>query len=142
MLILVHANGFVLERELRKDAEEKIDLALSRFDIQIGKVNVYLADLNGPKKGIDKSIRLVIDIERQPVIVVEEKGEDWQALLESISDRASHTVSRQLDRSRGKKGRTSMAGDQDSNDESSAVKVSDSSEENWNPLSVRTERSE
>jgi hypothetical protein len=35
-----------------------------------------------------------------------------------------------------------MAGDQDSNDESLAVKVSDSSEENWNPLSVRTERSE
>ena len=130
MLILVHGNGFELERELRSDVQEKIELALGRFEIQIGKVNVYLADLNGPKKGVDKSIRLVIDIERQPVIVVEEKGEDWLSLLESVSDHASHTVSRQLDRSRAKKGRTSMAGDQESNEEFIALEESTSSDKN------------
>lgn len=129
MLILVHGNGFELGRELRNDVQEKIELALGRFESQIRKVNVYLADLNGPKKGVDKSIRLVIDIERQPMIVVEEKGEDWLALLESISDRASHTVSRQLDRSRAKKGRTSMAGDQESNVDSIAVEESNYSDQ-------------
>ena len=142
MLILVHGNGFELERDLRDDVREKIELVLGRFESQIGKVNVYLADLNGPKKGVDKSIRLVVDIERQPVIVVEEKGEDWQALLESISDRASHTVSRQLDRSRVRKGRTSMAGDQDPDTKFIATEESDRSDRVWNPLSVPPERRE
>ena len=142
MLILLHGNGFELERDLRDDVREKIELALGRFESQIGKVSVYLADLNGPKKGVDKSIRLVVDVERQPVIVVEEKGEDWQALLESISDRASHTVSRQLDRSRARKGRTSMAGDQDPDTEFIAKEESDRSDQVWNPLSVPPERRE
>jgi putative sigma-54 modulation protein len=139
MVILVHVSGFELERDLRNDVQEKIELALGRFERQIGKVNVYLADLNGPKKGVDKSIRLVIDIERQPRIAVGEKGEDWLALLESISDRASHTVSRQLDRSRVRKGRTSLAGDQESNEDSIDLKRSDYSDQTWNPLIVRPE---
>lgn len=112
MLVQVHGNGFELGRELRKGVHEKIAMALGRFELQIGKVNVYLADLNGPKKGVDKSIRLVISVDRHPLIVVEEKGENWQTLVSSLSDRASHTVSRQLSRFRRKKCRASMAGEQ------------------------------
>jgi putative sigma-54 modulation protein len=123
MLIKVHGSGFEMERALRDDVQEKIELVLTRFESQIGKVSVYLADLNGPKKGVDKSIRLVIDIERQPVVVVEEKGEDWLALLESISDRAAHSVARQVERTRSRKGQTSMAGDQESDDVS--LKIED-----------------
>ena len=110
MLILVHSKGFDLENSLRDEVQEKIELAFGRFQDQIGKVSAHLADLNGPKKGVDKSIRLIIDIERQPVVVVEERGEDWLTLLESISDRAVHTVTRQLERARSHKGSTSMAG--------------------------------
>ena len=69
MLILVHGNGFNLDRELRDDVATKMETCFDRFSSRIGRVHVYLADLNGPKKGIDKSIRLVIDVEREPVIV-------------------------------------------------------------------------
>jgi ribosome-associated translation inhibitor RaiA len=113
MLILVHGNGFALESALREEVQEKIESSFARFSSQIGKVNAYLADLNGPKKGIDKSIRLVIDIEREPVVVIEEKGEDWSALLESVADRATQNMARQIKRSRSRKDRTSMAGDED-----------------------------
>jgi len=137
---MVHGNGFEIERTLRDDVQEKIELVLGRFESQIGKVSVYLADLNGPKKGVDKSLRLVIDIERQPVVVVEEKGEDWLALLESISDRAAHTVARQIERSRSRKGHTSMAGDQESDENSSAVEDAYPIYHDWNPLSDRPDR--
>jgi len=140
MLIMVHGSGFEMERALRDDVQEKIELGLGRFQSQIGKVSVYLADLNGPKKGVDKSIRLVIDIERQPVVVVEEKGEDWLALLESISDRAAHTVARQIERSRTRKGHTSMAGDQESDDDSVEVEDANPIHRDWNPLSDRPDR--
>jgi len=140
MLIKVHGSGFEMDRALRDDVREKIELTLGRFEIQIGKVSVYLADLNGPKKGVDKSIRLVIDIERQPVVVVEEKGEDWLALLESISDRATHTVARQIERSRSRKGHTSMAGDQQLDEDPAAVEDAYPIHRDWNPLSDRPDR--
>jgi ribosome-associated translation inhibitor RaiA len=113
MLILVHGNGFALESDLREEVQEKIETSFARFSSHIGKVNAYLADLNGPKKGIDKSIRLVIDIEREPVVVIEEKGEDWSSLLESVTDRATQNMAKQIKRSRSRKDRTSMAGDED-----------------------------
>lgn len=113
MLILVHGNGFTLDRDLRENVKEKIEANFTRFSNQIGRVNAYLADLNGPKKGIDKSIRLLIDIERKPQIVIEEKGENWLALLESVADRASQTLNRQVKRARSPNDRTSMAGDPD-----------------------------
>jgi ribosome-associated translation inhibitor RaiA len=133
MLILVHGHGFNLDSELRDDVEDKIEASFARFSSRIGKVHAYLADLNGPKKGIDKSIRLVIDVEREPVIVIEEKGEDWIALLESIADRASQSLARQIKRSRSHKDRVSMAGD----DDTTALEVTIPEETAWNPLSQR-----
>ncbi len=44
------------------------------------------------------------------MIIIEEKGEDWMALLCRVSDRAVHTLQRQSQRTREKRGRTSMAG--------------------------------
>ena len=106
MLILVHGNGFELDPSLRDQVQTKIASSLSRFHDRIGSINAYLADLNGPKNGIDKSIRLVIDLQKKPVVVLDEKGGQWQALLESVADRASYTISKVISRSRKHRRRT------------------------------------
>ncbi len=100
MLILVHANGFELDWSLRERVVGKMELALARFSARISKVSCYMTDANGPKGGLDKSIRLVVAIDRQPRIIIEEKGEDWFAMLDSVADRVSHNVSRQIERNR------------------------------------------
>jgi|GEM_PF-301628 len=128
MLIQVSGKGFELSPELRDDVEEKMKTALERFRTRIGRVNVFLADENGPKNGVDKSLRAIIDIERLPLIVVEEKGDAWLSILDRTVERATHTVSRQIERIRSRMDRTSMAGDVDESDES----TSDSMD--WNPL--------
>jgi putative sigma-54 modulation protein len=138
MLILVLGNGFALDRELREMVLEKIEASFGRFSSRIGRVNAYLADLNGPKKGIDKSIRLVIDVEREPVIVIEEKGEYWTALLDSVADRAAQTLTRQIKRSRFRKNRTRMAGDENA----FLVEDATSVDNGWNPLIARPDRYE
>ncbi|MFN7894474.1 MAG: hypothetical protein ACK5OC_29585 [Pirellula sp.] len=145
MLILVHGNGFNLERELRDDVAEKIETSFTRFNSRIGKVHAFLADLNGPKKGIDKSIRLVIDVEREPVIVIEEKGEDWPALLESITERACQSLTRQIKRTRSHKERMRMAGEANTcitEEEGRETNLADGTaieEIAWNPISHRPE---
>ena len=113
MLVQVSGKGFEPSSELRDHVEERISTALDRFTGRIARVNVFLADENGPKNGLDKSIRLVIDIERLPLIVLEERGELWYAVLDQAAERALHAVSRKMDRVRSKTDRTSMAGDGD-----------------------------
>lgn len=145
MLILVHGNGFNLERELRDDVADKIETSFARFSSRIGKVHAFLADLNGPKKGIDKSMRLVIDVEREPVIVIEEKGEDWPALLESITDRACQSLTRQIKRSRSYQHRMRISGETNTliaEEEELETNLSDGTaieEIAWNPISHRPE---
>lgn len=134
MLIQVCAKGFELSPELRDTVEERIETALERFSLRIGRVNVFLADENGPKKGIDKSLRVIIDLERLPLIVVEEKGDVWHSMLDRSAERAAHTVSRQVERIRARTNRTSMSGDAD---ESSDAKVDTVV---WNPLQNPVQR--
>jgi putative sigma-54 modulation protein len=111
MLVQVSGKGFKLGNEFREHVEEKLVTALGRFGSRIARVNVFLADENGPKHGIDKSLRLVINVERMPLIVVEERGESWCAVLVQSAARAVHAVSRQVDRVRSVNDRTSMAGE-------------------------------
>ena len=111
MLVQISAKGFEPGTELRDHVEERILTALDRFADRVARVNVFLADENGPKNGLDKSLRLVIDIERLPLIVVEERGESWYAVLDQAAERAVHAVSRQVDRARSRADRTSMADD-------------------------------
>ncbi len=111
MLIQIHASGFKLNGALRHLFEEKIVSSLTRFANRIGKVDAYLVDVNGPKGGIDKLVRLVVEVSRKPTIVIEEKGEQWIELLDSVTERGEQTVGRQIRKSYSRTDRTSMSGD-------------------------------
>lgn len=97
MLVQISGKGFEPSPELRDQVEETISTTLDRFKARIARVNVSLADESGPNNGLDKSLRLVIDIERLPLIVVEERGESWYVVLDQAAERAVHAVSRQVD---------------------------------------------
>lgn len=113
MLVHVNGKGFELSSELQLEVGERVEFALDRFSSRIAKVNAFLEDVNGPKNGHDKSLRLVIDVEHLPLIVIEEKGEVWRALIDSVVERAAHAVSRQVERLRSKSNQVSMAGNRD-----------------------------
>lgn len=135
-MIHVSSKGFILSSELRDDVEDRVTTALERFQERIGRVNVFLADENGPKNGIDKSLRVIIDLERLPLIVLEEKGDSWNSVLDRACERASYNVSRQVERIRSRLDRTSMAGERDGSYESG------SEAQSWNPLQNPPQRSE
>lgn len=111
MRIHVSGKGFTPGTDLQDEIAQRVDSALTRFDSRIVKVHAFLEDANGPKKGVDKSIRLVIHLERLPLVVVEERGEAWRPMVDLVVERASHTVSRQMERLHSRGDRTSMAGD-------------------------------
>lgn len=140
MLIQVSGKGFDLSSELRSEVEEKIESALEHFCSRIGRVNVFLADVNGPKKGIDKSLRIIIDLDRLPLIVLEEKGESWQAMLDRSAERAAYSVSRQVERIRARSDRTSMSGDGAADEVSTGEETPENDNASWNDIDHRESR--
>jgi len=140
MLIQVSGKGFDLSSELRSEVEEKIESALEHFCSRIGRVNVFLADVNGPKKGIDKSLRIIIDLDRLPLIVLEEKGESWQAMLDRSAERAAYSVSRQVERIRARSDRTSMSGDGAADEVSTGEETPENDNTSWNGMDHRESR--
>lgn len=111
MMIQVSGKGFELAQDLRTDVEERVGIGFVRFTKRIRRVNVFLEDVNGPKKGFDKSLRLIVDIDRLPLIIVEEKGEFWLSLVDKAVQRSAHSLGRQIDRIRTPSSRGSMSGD-------------------------------
>jgi ribosome-associated translation inhibitor RaiA len=109
MLIQVSAKGFEMSHSLREEVERKLSDSLERIASGVEQIHVFLADENGPKKGVDKSIRVVLEITRKPSIVIHEKGEDWHALIASMCERAARAVNRQRDRQMTWKGRVRFA---------------------------------
>ena len=59
--------------ELRKDVERSIEFAVDRYKPQVKEVSVYLADLNGPKGGVDKLCQITADLRGRsnPVLILE-----------------------------------------------------------------------
>ncbi len=74
MLIQVSGKGFELGSDLRNEVEERLETALNKFGARIRRVNVFLADENGPKNGIDKNMRAVINVRRLPRLLWKRKG--------------------------------------------------------------------
>ena len=94
MFIHVGGKGFGPNSRLQAEIKAKLELTLQRFRARIVRVSAFLEDVNGPKQGLDKSMRLIINIERQPLVVIEDKGETWGSVLDKTAERAAHAVAR------------------------------------------------
>lgn len=72
--------------------------ALQRFGRRLRQVNLYLEDVNGPRGGIDKQCRCVLHLNRGAPIVIRDTDDNLNKLMHRVASRASHALSRELDR--------------------------------------------
>jgi putative sigma-54 modulation protein len=110
MNVLISSKGFQLGTSLREEVVEHVSDAFQRFEGRIREIRVFLSDDNGPKRGVDRSVQLVVDVENLPLVIIKEKGTDWDSTLVRATDRAVHSMARQVDRMRSNSGKISMAG--------------------------------
>lgn len=97
---VLHANGVECTRSLREYIERRLVFALSRFDTRIGKVDVYLADHNGPKGGLDKSVRITVPIHRIGTVTAQVVDCDWMVTIDRVTTRMAQQIRRELERTR------------------------------------------
>jgi putative sigma-54 modulation protein len=102
MLIQIRTHGVERSAELEAHIDRQLQFALGRFADQIRTIAVHLADLNGPRGGIDQECRLhVVPSKRDGLdarggLVIEELDRDIYAAIARASDRAGRAVSRHL----------------------------------------------
>jgi len=98
MHIDVQFRGMDVSPALREHAERRASFALARVAARIARVSISLADINGPKGGVDKACTVQVSLQQPGPVVVEELGPDLYQVLDRALARAGRTVIRRLER--------------------------------------------
>lgn len=103
MHLYVRSKRLVVTDKLREHIHDRLVFALGRFAHRIEDVTSSLADMNGPKGGIDKQCRLVVRLRPKGKVTIEESANDLYAAIGRAVDRVGQTVGRHLERRRDAK---------------------------------------
>lgn len=99
-------NGVTGTQFLRAYAARRLGFALGRFSTQVTRVRVRVADVNGPRGGIDASCRIQVWGAGIDELVVTVLAVDYPTAINQAADRIGRMVARRLarvsDRHRGR----------------------------------------
>lgn len=98
MKLQVHWNGLTANPTLQDHLERRLAFALGRFGEEVSRVCVRLADMNGPKGGVDKLVRLRVVGRRLTTVIITDSDADLSAAIDRASDRLGRAVGRALER--------------------------------------------
>lgn len=89
-----------LPDDLRTLIERRFDFALGRFSDMVERVDVALADVNGPRGGLDKVCRVNVTMRGLADVSVEQRDSEVPAAATRAADRVGRAVARALERRR------------------------------------------
>ena len=98
MLIKIHTRGFTLSDSLGEYTEAKIRLALGLYWDRIRRVDVFLADVNGPRGGEDMQCKIKVKIDEFSPVVVQETADEMYGAINICAQRIKRVCARRFDR--------------------------------------------
>lgn len=96
MKVDVRTQGFPLTAALTEHTERRLRFALKHAADQVQNVTVRLADVNGPRGGIDKRCSVHVVLAGLPDIVTEDTEADMYVAINRAVDRVGRTVLRRV----------------------------------------------
>lgn len=100
MRIVIQANGFVLTEALKSYTEQRLSMALGWAGDRMRKLAVSLSDINGPRGGIDKRCRILVQLGKGQEVVIEDTEADLYLAIDRAAERADRAVVRRIERIR------------------------------------------
>jgi ribosome-associated translation inhibitor RaiA len=100
MRLHIRGKNFRVNDDLREHMRLRLGFALGRFGQRIREVTASLADVNGPRGGLDKQCRIVVRLLPSGKVTIEETALDFMAATARAADRAGRAVGRELERRR------------------------------------------
>ena len=108
--------GVELGPDERSHLRRRLAAKLGKFATSIERVSVRVADVNGPRGGVDQVCRVNVVLIGLPAVVVEERDASLEAAIDGAITRTERAVRRSVQRRRMKPirgrhpGRSSGAG--------------------------------
>jgi putative sigma-54 modulation protein len=100
MKLDIQTHGFSLTDSIRDYTKLRLQFALNRSDKRVIGVQVRLADINGPRGGIDKRCQIDVSLAGHNDIVIEDTETNLYVAIDRASDRCARTLTRRLERAR------------------------------------------
>jgi putative sigma-54 modulation protein len=95
MKLRLAARGIELSADLKDYITRRVHFSLGRFAGRIRSLSLRLADVNGPRGGVDQRCDVRVDVGQQAVIVRERQANVHAAIAFAL-DRAERAVQRRL----------------------------------------------
>ena len=96
MKLRLSAHGVDLSAELKDYVNRRVHFSLGRFAGSIRSLSIRLADINGPRGGIDKLCDVRVDVGHGEPVMVRERQVSIHAAVAFAVERAERAVQRQL----------------------------------------------
>jgi putative sigma-54 modulation protein len=100
MQLDIQARGFALTEALRSYTLKRLRFALGRDDNVVMRARVRLADINGPRGGVDKRCQVELAMAGHSNILIEDTQTDLYFAIDRACERAMRTLNRRLERVR------------------------------------------
>ena len=98
MIISTSSHNIQLSNGVDECVQRSLRSALKRVSHDIISIDVFMQDINGPKGGIDKTVKIRIDLRNRQHVVIETSDENLYAAIRKGSKRAKLAVNRRLGR--------------------------------------------
>lgn len=98
MRLEIRSHDLAMAPALQDHIKRRLLFVLGRFTPGTGRVTIHLADMNGPRGGLDKRCRIIAWLGRGGRGFVEDTNSDLKAAVHGATDRLGQTVRRQLER--------------------------------------------
>ena len=98
MDLTVYFGNLKTSHVVHQDVLDLMHESFERFQSYIRCVNMTFTDVNGPRGGIDKQCRCVLQLKRMAPIVIEDRDSSFVSLVNRVASRASFTLRQRVDR--------------------------------------------
>jgi hypothetical protein len=96
MKMRLAARGIDLSGEMKDYIRRHVHFSLGRFAGKIRSLSIQLADVNGPRGGVDKRCDIRVDVGLRQQVIVRERQANIHAAVTFALERAERAVQRQL----------------------------------------------
>ena len=100
MRIAILCRGFLATQAIRDYAKRRLTTALGRYQPVLASVQVRLADVNGPRGGVDKHCVVEVVGPAMAPIIVRERDADLYVAIDRAADRIDRATGRRIARLR------------------------------------------
>lgn len=98
MHVEIRHQGIEINEATRARLHRRLEFALGRAEPHIARVWAHVAELNGPRGGIDKRCRILVRLQHLPDVMVEDNNADLNTAIDRAVNRAGLAVRRELER--------------------------------------------